>query len=243
MNYNINFDNSRSLFKLDKKDQDFRVEEPKTAGNIKTPNQIFQENLRQEALKKIDMIEKNHPLVVKQRNLNETELAYIAGFLDGDGTIQISTASTERQGGYVYPFKFQLNVAFIQLAKRQSFLIDLQQKFGNKGNIRKKTDTVSELVIGDTTVIKELLELLLPYLRTKKRQAAIALLIIDHIQDPANCNNLTCVEYLRRAKLVDELSFYNDGRKRTNTSYVIKQKLISLNRLTQQDLQDSQFIE
>lgn len=117
----------------------------------------------------------------------ETDLAYAAGFYDGEGCVGI------HYEGHIY-------VAFTQ--KRPSILYWLQDLF-SAGNI-----SPNKLVITKSVDIVRVGKLLLPYLKCKKRKLEIAIAIAETI--PSQGKKPTPRELLLRHKLIELLEVTED---------------------------------
>jgi hypothetical protein len=131
--------------------------------------------------------------------MDVTIAAYIAGLIDGEGSIMLNVAATH--------FQPSIQVVSTDL----SILTWLQQVLGC-GTIRPKTQrpkydqwtekrrdqwTFSVCLMSD---VRYILELILPYLRVKKKQAELLLLY--------------CKEHIPRASITEvEECIYNDLRK------------------------------
>ena len=105
--------------------------------------------------------------------MKRTDLAYLAGILDGEGSISIHKHKDKNsQLGYYYQL-------VINVANTNEWLINwIHLNFG--GNIYKKRMLAKHykqvyLWSASSNQAKTLLELILPYLRLKKAQADIAL--------------------------------------------------------------------
>ena len=136
----------------------------------------------------------------------ESENAYLAGFLDGDGSIYVRLKRND-----TYRFCFQVSpwVVFYQSKKKRSFLAALQRKRGI-GYIRDRKDGIAEWIVGDTKSIHAILEDLIPFLQLKKKQAKLILKILSKKKVVKNAQN-----FLDLAKLIDQFKKlnYSKGRK------------------------------
>ncbi len=109
------------------------------------------------------------------KSLSLNKKAYIAGFLDGDGSIY---ARAKPNPTYRYGFQIALYIALFQSAKdRKSFkklcaVIDY-------GKIRERKDGILEYVINKVNNIKEFLECVEPFVILKKRQVELMFKIIE----------------------------------------------------------------
>ena len=106
--------------------------------------------------------------------LNEVELSYIAGFLDGDGSIvnQIVRAKDRK-----FKHTIRVSVNYHQKTKRHWFMIKLRKMLGLKWSIRKRNDGISEVSLTGFTPIKNFLILIKPHLILKPRLAFLVLQI------------------------------------------------------------------
>jgi hypothetical protein len=118
---------------------------------------------------------KTTPWEVNIKNISDQ---YIAGFLDGDGSIVASIE--KRPERRRFPYRVRLKINFTQHIRHKNMLILLQQALGNIGHIRYvHTHNLVELVIQKRSDVKKTLLRLLPFLILKQRQARIMLAMID----------------------------------------------------------------
>jgi hypothetical protein len=98
---------------------------------------------------------------------SEIEKAYIAGFLDGDGSImlQIKRRSDTSRG-----YRFMATICLYQ-DSRHDLPFDWIRSVFNVGYISKRNDGMSELRINGFVRVQEILTDLLPFIRFKKLQA------------------------------------------------------------------------
>lgn len=152
-------------------------------------------------------------------NLLETQKAYIAGFLDGDGCIlaQIVPNST-----YKFNFYIRVSVIFYQKKKRHWFILWLH-KILKLGTIRIRKDNISEYTIVGYKPVETILRFLYPFLLIKKPIARLVLKIIDQVKTVK-----TKEDFLEVCKLVDKISHFTDSKKRKNTSDLVKLRLFHL---------------
>lgn len=130
-------------------------------------------------------------------HLSETEKAYIAGFLDGDGSI---IGSIERHKEKKYGYRVRVIMKFSQHTDNIYLLKFLKEKI-DEGNILKG-DKVSELVIKSQTAIKNLLVDLQPYSILKQSQIKNALSLL-------NLKTSNRKSLIRSAKLANQISKHN----------------------------------
>ncbi len=107
--------------------------------------------------------------------LAKNNWAYLAGFLDGDGSIYVQLKSNQ-----TYRFGFQIapTVAFFQSMKEKAKLAEIRN-FYKLGHLRERKDGIIEWIIGDEKGIRKVLNKTLPFLNLKKKQAKLMIEILD----------------------------------------------------------------
>jgi len=95
------------------------------------------------------------------------ELAYIAGFLDGDGSLMLQIK--KRKDGSI-GIRFMPTICFYQDTRHEKTLYWIQEVFGI-GYLSKRNDGMTELRINGYKQVRDILTALLPYVRFKKLQA------------------------------------------------------------------------
>ena len=98
---------------------------------------------------------------------SKIELAYISGFLDGDGSLmlQLKKRSDSRRG-----IRFMTTICFYQDTRHEKTLYWIRKVLGI-GYISKRNDGITELRINGYKQTREILRSLSPYIRFKKLQA------------------------------------------------------------------------
>ena len=97
----------------------------------------------------------------------EIELSYIAGFLDGDGSLMLQI---KKRSDGKSKIRFMATICFYQDTRHAKDLNWIQEIF-EIGYISKRNDGMSELRINGYGSVKKILRLLIPYVRFKKIQA------------------------------------------------------------------------
>ena len=148
--------------------------------------------------------------------LKEKEKSYIAGFLDGDGSIYVRLKPNRS-----YRFLFQVSpaIVFYQSKKEIEHLKWLKNLI-KRGYLRERKDGIVEYIIGDEESLKELLKEILPYLRVKKRQAKLMLEILRLKRKIKNGK-----DFLNLAKKIDEFQKINFSKKRIQNSSKVEEIL------------------
>ena len=118
---------------------------------------------------------KTTPWEVNSKNVSDQ---YIAGFLDGDGSI--IAGIEKRPDRRRFPYRVRLKINFTQHVRHKNMMFLLQEALGKVGSVRYiPTHNLAELVIQKRSDLKATLERLMPYLILKQRQARIMLAMID----------------------------------------------------------------
>lgn len=146
--------------------------------------------------------------MTKLKLLSREKLAYLAGFLDGDGSIN---AQIIERVDYRLGYQIRVTVTFFQGSKRHWFLMRLQKEFLFGGTLRRRDDGVSELALVGVQTVKPFLELVNPYLLAKQKQTKIVLEICNKLSKDQSPE-----EFIELCKKVDLLEGINDSKKRQN---------------------------
>ena len=150
------------------------------------------------------------------RFMDTTILAYIAGFLDGDGSIffQIVPRKDYRQ-----KFQIRTSIGFYQDTTNVKILEWLKEQI-KSGYIRHRKTGISDYTIVESNEVKRLLTLLRPYVKLKKRHVELGLEIINKLE-----NKKSDKDFLEICKLVDKFKDLNYSKKRTITYDVVSKSI------------------
>ena len=97
----------------------------------------------------------------------ENNRAYIAGFLDGDGSLMLQIK--KRTDGK-NKIRFMATICFYQDTRHEKNLFWIRKILGI-GYLSRRNDGISELRINGFETVKEILKNLMPYIKFKKIQA------------------------------------------------------------------------
>lgn len=145
---------------------------------------------------------------MKNNNLTDIHKAYIAGFLDGDGSIISKIVRAEDRK---FGFSIRISVIFIQKTEKYWFLLYLKNLI-KYGNLRKRNDGICEYIILSSRPVEILLLELLPFLKIKKSLALHILKIIKHKRNIKDEN-----QFIEACGLCDEATAMTYSKKRTIT--------------------------
>ena len=148
--------------------------------------------------------------------MTKEELAYIAGFLDGDGCIMLQLVYRH---DYVLGYQIRASIVFYQKTQYRSFLEWIKQKLVD-GYIRERNDGMSEYTIVGIGPVGRVVKLLYPYLRLKNKQAKLVLEVLSKM--PGSGRKIKPELLFLLAKEVDKFADLNYSKRRTNTSTKVK---------------------
>ena len=140
--------------------------------------------------------------------MDSTTLAYIAGFLDGDGSIFFQIVPRK---DYKQKFQIRTSIGFYQDTTNVRILEWFKEQIGS-GYIRHRKTGISDYTIVESKIVKKLLTLLKPYVKLKKRHVELGLEIINRLE-----NKKSNQDFLEICKLVDKFKDINYSKKRTIT--------------------------
>ena len=148
-------------------------------------------------------------------SIKESEKAYIAGFLDGDGCIN---AQLVRRPQYRLLFQVRVSITFFQSTKRHWFLLQLHKLLGC-GYVRKRNDGISEYCVVGIASVSALCQELIPYLRLKRAQAILISTMLPRLS-----RHQSASDFLACCELVDQIGDLNDSKKRTITTCLVRKE-------------------
>ncbi len=146
------------------------------------------------------------------RQINKTDLAYIAGFLDGDGSImfQVKNRKDSSRGK-----RLMFTICLYQDSRHEKPLFWMKDILGI-GYISHRSDGMTELRINGYKQVRDILFLLRPYLRFKKEQAELISQVLDILVVVKNIKQLTAAEKRKVANTLLTLRSlsYQSGKKK-----------------------------
>jgi len=137
--------------------------------------------------------------------ISTTKKAYLAGFIDGDGSIyvRLKPNSTYKYGFQISPYiiLFQ-SIKEIEKFRKVCALI-------NCGYMRERNDGILEYTINRRDEIIKFLKLIKPYLILKEKQADLMIKILNQKSKVKNKK-----DFNKLAELIDEFRKLNYSKKR-----------------------------
>jgi hypothetical protein len=150
--------------------------------------------------------------------MDATVLAYIAGFLDGDGSIFFQLV---RRKNYCFGYQVRTSIAFYQKTENERILLWLKEQFIS-GYIRRRKTGISDYTIVEPKEVRRVLELLQSYVRLKEEHVRLGLQILDEIPRAVDA-----VKLVSLCQLVNRFRNINYSKKRVITSGVVENFLKS----------------
>ena len=147
--------------------------------------------------------------------MNRRELAYIAGFLDGDGSLMLQLKPRKFVS---FGFRVRTIICFYQDKRNKQGLLWIRNKL-KVGYLSKRDDDMFELRLEGHKRVKSILEKLYPFIIFKKEQCKLILKAIKLME-----KKLTPEKLLEICKISDEISSINYAttRKKYNFDFVKK---------------------
>lgn len=156
--------------------------------------------------------------------MNDKEKAYIAGFLDGDGSIMLQLKPRKKVS---FGFRVRTIICFYQDSRYEKGLAWIRGKIGI-GYLSRRKDRITELRIEGHKTVKNILEELSPFIIFKAEQAKIMLKAILIMEE-----NFTPEKLLEVCKLSDKISSINYATTRKKYDYkFVKKKLVKKGLIT-----------
>ena len=137
--------------------------------------------------------------------LTQLQLAYLAGFIDGDGSIYVRLKPNET---YRYGFQIAPYIVLFQSAKDEGNFTKICQLL-DCGYLRRRKDGILEYTIGRREEILALTRLIKPYLILKRQQANLLEEIFRKKDLVKNAR-----DFSKLMELVDKFADINYSKKR-----------------------------
>jgi hypothetical protein len=145
--------------------------------------------------------------------------SYIAGFLDGDGSIHFQLV---KQKEYRFGFYIRASISFSQSTSARQGLETIQTLLGGGGYMRDRGTGMSDLVITSRPILLRILQEVEPYVIFKQhhvRQALELLPQLDRVKDPQ--------VFLHLAREIDAFATLNYSKTKRISAVDVEQHLRS----------------
>ncbi len=151
--------------------------------------------------------------------MNVSTASYVAGFLDGDGSIHFQLV---RQKEYRFGFYIRASISFSQSTGARHGLERIQTMLGGGGYIRDRGTGMSDLVITSRPLLSEILQDIAPYVifkETHVRRALEILPLVGGVKDPD--------VFLQLARQIDAFATLNYSKTKRISAADVEQHLRS----------------
>ena len=139
------------------------------------------------------------------KKLSTNQKAYLAGFLDGDGSVYVRLKPND---DYRYGFQIAPYIIFFQSKQCQSKFAQIGEMLGC-GYMRERKDGILEYTINRKEAIREVVDILLPYSLLKRDQLKLIRQILDKKEKVKNRN-----DFAKLMELIDKFRELNYSKKR-----------------------------
>lgn len=152
---------------------------------------------------------------VEKSKILEVEVAYLAGFFDGEGSIFIST---EKHNSCPHKLRHHLT---LRISNTNSDILHLLFSIFKVGVVKKQPTPEMEtkgwtqdwvwVIVSRGAV--NLLEMMLPYLKVKKKQAELAIKFQSLLMKNPKGHSITVEEFIERGELRNKIKELNHSRR------------------------------
>jgi hypothetical protein len=156
----------------------------------------------------------------RRKIMHSTMIAYIAGFLDGDGSIFFQLV---KRKDYLYGYQIRCSVAFYQKTVNQKILRWLKSKF-RCSYIRQRKTGISDYTIVEPKEVLRILRMVKPFVILKKNQVIYGIKILEKLPFAD-----TPRKFLTLCEYVDRFEKLNYSKKRKISSVDVEKFLTARN--------------
>ena len=139
------------------------------------------------------------------KQISLTKRAYLAGFLDGDGSIYVRLKPNET---YRYGFQVAPYIILFQSKKDEAKFLKVCSML-NCGYLRERNDGILEYTISRKDSIISFLEMVKPYVILKREQVKLMTRILKK-KERVNCKK----DFIELMKIIDKFRKLNYSKKR-----------------------------
>ncbi len=148
-----------------------------------------------------------------------TELAYIAGFLDGDGSTMLQV---KKRGDSTRGVRFMATICLYQDTRHEKPLLWIKARIGC-GYVSRRNDGMTELRINGFSQVRKTLETLFPYIRFKTIQARALIractMLEGNTMRTLNSRSMRAIVAL--ILLIQKENYMSKGRRTKEDLYVL----------------------
>lgn len=148
--------------------------------------------------------------------MDDSTRAYIAGFLDGDGSLMLQI---KPRADVRYGFRLQATICFYQDSAHENELRRIRDQL-SVGYVSRRKDGISELRINGYVAVKKALSEIREHLRFKRQQAELMLDAVEILQ-----RRPTAEQFVAACRLADEISQLNYKSRRKHSARKVEEEL------------------
>jgi hypothetical protein len=148
--------------------------------------------------------------------MKASDASYLAGFLDGDGSIHFQLV---RQQEYRFGYYIRASMSLSQSTSARHGLEHLQLVIGG-GYLRDRGTGMSDLVVTSRPLLIELFQAVEPYVVFKREHVRRALWLLPQLRP-----RLDAQEFLRMARQVDAFAALNHSKTKRISAADVEQHL------------------
>lgn len=137
--------------------------------------------------------------------LSQTKKAYLAGFLDGDGSIYVRLKPNPT---YKYGFQVAPYIVLFQSQKEKENFEKICSLI-RLGYLRVRKDGILEYIIGRTNELREFLKIVKPFVILKREQVALMIKILNKKEKVKNEK-----DFRKLTDLIDRFRKLNYSKRR-----------------------------
>jgi len=152
--------------------------------------------------------------------MRASEASYLAGFLDGDGSIHFQLV---RQKEYRFGYYARASLSLSQSTSARSGLETIQSMIGGGGYLRDRGTGMSDLVVTSRPLLTDVLEAVQPYVIFKREHVRRALWLLPQLGP-----RLGVQEFLQVAREVDAFATLNYSKSKRISAADVEQHLRSM---------------
>lgn len=157
------------------------------------------------------------------KKLSTSQKSYIAGFLDGDGSVYVKLRKNDT---YRYGYQVAPYIVFYQKKNYLKYLEKIKEVIG-AGYIRIRKDGIAEYTIGDGKSLVEFAKQILPFSYLKSQQLK---LLLEILRSKAKAK--TAKDFIKVCEAIDRFKKLNYSKKRIQTADSVRRLLIKKGLLT-----------
>lgn len=149
-------------------------------------------------------------------HLTDTQLAYMAAFIDCNGSIFAEI----KPGEYVLKYRIIISLVFYQKKSRKHFLKKIQKEL--KTGVLRDSGDISDLTLSGVEIVVPFLQKIKAFVRIKTKQLNLMLRLIEQLPQIQNNSQ----KFIEVCEIADRIAKLNDLKNRKITVHDLQKVLI-----------------